>query len=110
MDLAPVLGFRASLVSALCRLEEYEGCSVGVICMVSTDQALYIDSVLSRRLSVTEYQRRQILWQRVAVSGGRTRRDLPVDDELPLGEGPARHPSASYRQLVATVISVFRRG
>lgn len=51
----------ASLVSALCRLEEYEGCSVGVICMVGTDQALYIDSVLRRRLSVTEYQRRQIL-------------------------------------------------
>jgi very-short-patch-repair endonuclease len=51
----------ASLVSALCRLEEYENSSVGVICMVGTDQALYIDSVLRRRLSVTEYQRRQIL-------------------------------------------------
>ncbi len=51
----------ASLVSALCRLEEYEHCSVGVICMVGTDQALYIDSVLRRRLSATEYQRRQIL-------------------------------------------------
>ncbi len=51
----------ASLVSALCRLEEYEDCSVGVVCMVGTDQALYIDSVLRRRLSVTEYQRRQIL-------------------------------------------------
>ena len=51
----------ASLVSALCRLEEYENSTVGVICMVGTDQALYIDSVLRRRLSVTEYQRRQIL-------------------------------------------------
>jgi very-short-patch-repair endonuclease len=51
----------ASLVSALCRLPEYEDSTVGVICMVGTVQALYIDSVLRRRLSVAEYQRRRIL-------------------------------------------------
>jgi very-short-patch-repair endonuclease len=51
----------ASLVSALCRLEEYQDSTIGVICMVGTDQAIYIDSVLRRRLSVTEYQRRDIL-------------------------------------------------
>ena len=51
----------ASLVTALCRLPEYEGKSVGVISMVGTDQALYIDSVLRRRLSASEYQRRRVL-------------------------------------------------
>ena len=51
----------ASLVSAICRLEEYDGCTIGVICMVGTDQALYIDSVLSKRLSISEYQQRRIL-------------------------------------------------
>jgi very-short-patch-repair endonuclease len=51
----------ASLVSAICKLEEYDGCSIGVICMVGTEQALYIDSVLSKRLTVSEYQQRRIL-------------------------------------------------
>jgi very-short-patch-repair endonuclease/DNA polymerase III delta prime subunit len=51
----------ASLVTALCRLPEYEGKSVGVISMVGTDQALYIDSVLRRRLTAAEYQRRRVL-------------------------------------------------
>ncbi len=51
----------ASLVSAVCKLEEYEGSTIGVICMVGTDQALYVDSVLSKRLSVSEYQQRRIL-------------------------------------------------
>lgn len=51
----------ASLVSAVCRLEEYEGLSIGVICMLGTDQAVYIDSLLRKRLSVTEYQQRRIL-------------------------------------------------
>jgi very-short-patch-repair endonuclease len=51
----------ASLVSAICRLEEYDGCTIGVICMVGTDQALYIDSVLKKRLTVSEYQHRRIL-------------------------------------------------
>ncbi len=51
----------ASLVSAACKLEEYEECTIGVISMLGTDQALYIDSVLRKRLSVAEYQRRKIL-------------------------------------------------
>lgn len=51
----------ASLVSAVCRLEEYADCTIGVICLVGTDQALYIDSVLRRRLTVSEYEKRRIL-------------------------------------------------
>jgi very-short-patch-repair endonuclease len=51
----------ASLVSAICRLEEYDACTIGVICLVGNDQALYIDSVLRSRLSVSEYQKRRIL-------------------------------------------------
>ena len=51
----------ASLVSAVCRFEEYNGCTIGVICMVGTEQALYIDSVLKKRLTISEYQQRRIL-------------------------------------------------
>jgi very-short-patch-repair endonuclease len=51
----------ASLVSAICKLEEYDGCTIGVICMVGTEQAIYIDSVLKKRLTVSEYQKRRIL-------------------------------------------------
>jgi very-short-patch-repair endonuclease len=51
----------ASLVSAICKLEEYAECTIGVISMVGTAQALYVDSLLRRRLSVAEYQRRKIL-------------------------------------------------
>jgi len=50
-----------SLVIALTRLKEYEKSTIGVISMVGTDQALYIDSMLRRRLTVSEYQRRRIL-------------------------------------------------
>ncbi|MHC4415077.1 MAG: AAA domain-containing protein [Planctomycetota bacterium] len=51
----------ASLVSAVCKLPEYEDCTIGVICMVGTDQALYIDSILRRRLTVAQYQKRRLL-------------------------------------------------
>jgi hypothetical protein len=51
----------AALVAAMCRLEQYESCSIGVISMIGTEQALYIDSILRSRLSATEYRRRQIL-------------------------------------------------
>ena len=51
----------AALVSAVCRLDEYNDCTIGVICMVGTEQALYIDSVLKKRLTITEYQNRRIL-------------------------------------------------
>ena len=50
-----------SLVLALTRFKEYDNCTIGVISMVGTDQALYIDSMLRRRMSVTEYKKRRIL-------------------------------------------------
>jgi len=51
----------ASLITAMCRLEEFEDCTIGAICMVGTEQAVKIDSILRRRLSATEYRRRRIL-------------------------------------------------
>jgi very-short-patch-repair endonuclease len=51
----------ASLVSAMCRLSEFDDCTIGVISMVGTEQALYIDSILRRRLTVSEYQKRRLL-------------------------------------------------
>jgi len=51
----------ASLITAMCRLEEFEDCTIGAICMVGTEQAVRIDSILRRRLSAAEYKRRRIL-------------------------------------------------
>ncbi len=51
----------ASLISSICRIPEYDECTLGVICMVGTEQALYIDSILRRRLTVSEYQKRRLL-------------------------------------------------
>ncbi len=51
----------ASLILAMCRMHEYEDLSFGVISMVGTDQAVVIDRILRRRLTVSEYKRRRIL-------------------------------------------------
>jgi hypothetical protein len=51
----------ASLVAAICRFPEYDGCTIGVISMVGTENALLIDSILRRRLTVAEYQKRRLL-------------------------------------------------
>ncbi len=51
----------AAIVSAMCRLPEYEECTIGVVSMVGTEQAYYIDSILRRRLTVSEYQKRHLL-------------------------------------------------
>jgi hypothetical protein len=51
----------ASLVAAICRFPEYEECTIGVISMVGTENALLIDSILRRRLTVSEYQKRRLL-------------------------------------------------
>lgn len=50
-----------SLVIAMTRFKEYDKSTIGVISMVGTDQALYIDSLLRRRLTVSEYERRRLL-------------------------------------------------
>ena len=51
----------ASLVAAICRFPEYDDCTIGVISMVGTENALLIDSILRRRLTVSEYQKRRLL-------------------------------------------------
>ena len=51
----------ASLVAAICRLPEYDDCTIGVISMVGTENALLIDAILRRRLTVSEYQKRRLL-------------------------------------------------
>ena len=77
-----------SLVSAVCKLEEYEGCTIGVICMVGTDQALYIDSVLSKRLSVAEYQQRRILCGNASQFQGDERDIIFLSIVNSPGDGP----------------------
>lgn len=51
----------ASLILAMCRLPEYEDLTIGVISMVGTDQAVVIDNILRRRLTVSEYKKRRVL-------------------------------------------------
>ena len=51
----------ASLILSMCRLSEYEDLTIGVISMVGTDQAVVIDNILRRRLTVSEYKKRRIL-------------------------------------------------
>ncbi|HEX3480797.1 MAG TPA: AAA domain-containing protein [Kofleriaceae bacterium] len=51
----------ASLVAAICRFPEYDGCTIGVISMVGTENALLVDAILRRRLTVSEYQKRRLL-------------------------------------------------
>lgn len=51
----------ASLVVAACRFPEYDDCTLGVISMVGTENALLIDAILRRRLTVSEYQKRRLL-------------------------------------------------
>jgi len=51
----------ASLILAMCRMPEYEDSTMGVISMVGTDQAVVIDTILRKRLTVSEYKKRRIL-------------------------------------------------
>jgi superfamily I DNA and/or RNA helicase len=51
----------ASLILSMCRLPEYEDLTIGVISMVGTDQAVVIDNILRRRLTVSEYKKRRVL-------------------------------------------------
>jgi len=78
----------ASLVAAMCRLPEYEYATIGVISMVGTEQALSIDSILRRRLSVTEYQRRRLLCGNASQFQG-DERDVIL---LSMVDSPRGHP------------------
>ncbi len=51
----------AALVTAVCEAPDYEGCTIGVISMVGTEQAVVIDAMLRRNLPAAEYQRRRLL-------------------------------------------------
>ena len=51
----------ASLILAMCKMPEYEDYTMGVISMVGTDQAVVIDTILRKRLTVSEYKKRRIL-------------------------------------------------
>ncbi|HYU14981.1 MAG TPA: AAA domain-containing protein, partial [Candidatus Acidoferrum sp.] len=51
----------AALVTAMCEMPEYDGCSLGVISMVGTDQAVFIDGLLRQHLPAAEYRRRRLL-------------------------------------------------
>jgi very-short-patch-repair endonuclease len=90
----------ASLITAMCRLEEYEGCTVGAICMVGTEQAIKIDSILRRCLSANEYRRRRILCGNASQFQG-DERDvvlLSLVDSVRKGEGLTLRSSDEWRR------------
>ena len=51
----------AALVASVCEMPEYEDCTIGVISMVGTDQAVFIDALLRQHLPAAEYRRRRLL-------------------------------------------------
>jgi very-short-patch-repair endonuclease len=100
----------ASLITAICRLEEFEGCTVGAICMVGTEQALKIDSILRRRLSATEYRRRRILCGNASQFQG-DERDvvfLSIVDTAPAGETLALRSSDEWKRVYNVAASRAR--
>jgi very-short-patch-repair endonuclease len=79
-----------SLVSAICKLDEYQDATIGVISMVGTDQALYIDSVLRKRLSISEYKKRQVLCGNASQFQGDERDVIFLSIVNSPGDGPLR--------------------
>jgi hypothetical protein len=51
----------AALVTAVCEMPEYDGCTIGVISMVGTEQAVFIDGLLRQHLPAAEVRRRRLL-------------------------------------------------
>lgn len=100
----------ASLITAMCRLEEFEDCTIGAICMVGTEQAVKIDSILRRRLSATEYRRRRILCGSASQFQG-DERDvvfLSLVDTARKGEMLALRSSDEWRRVYNVAASRAR--
>ncbi|MEE8074136.1 MAG: AAA domain-containing protein [Candidatus Binatia bacterium] len=81
-----------ALVLAMTRFKEYDNATIGVISMVGTEQALYIDSLLRRRITVSEYQKRRILCGNAAQFQGDERDVILVSMvNSPSGDGKPLH-------------------
>ena len=93
----------ATIVSAMCRLEEYEDCTIGVISMVGTEQALYIDSILRQRLTVSEYQKRRLLCGNASQFQG-DERDVII---LSMVDSPSPRGKALPRRQREDAVKVF---
>jgi len=78
----------ASLILAMCRMPEYEDLTMGVISMVGTDQAVVIDTILRKRLTVSEYKKRRILCGNASQFQG-DERDIVL---LSMVDSPAGKP------------------
>jgi superfamily I DNA and/or RNA helicase len=78
----------ASLILAMCRMPEYEDLTFGAISMVGTDQAVVIDTILRKRLTVSEYKKRRILCGNASQFQG-DERDIIL---LSIVDSPAEKP------------------
>ena len=78
----------ASLILAMCRMPEYKDMTFGVISMLGTDQAVVIDTILRKRLTVTEYKKHRILCGNASQFQG-DERDVIL---LSIVDAPAEKP------------------
>ncbi|NIO07421.1 MAG: AAA family ATPase [Deltaproteobacteria bacterium] len=85
-----------SLILALTRFKQYDNSTIGVISLVGTEQAVYIDSLLRRRMTVSEYQKRRVLCGNAAQFQG-DERDIILLSMVnsPSKSGRALHLRAS---------------
>ena len=92
-----------SLILALTRFKQYENSTIGVISLVGTDQAVYIDSMLRRRMTVSEYQKRRVLCGNAAQFQG-DERDVIL---LSMVNSPAKNGKPLHLRSSDDVQKVF---
>lgn len=96
----------ASLVAAVCQMDEYRGLSIGVVTLVGDEQALAIDDVLRRRLEPSELESRHLVCGNPAQLQG-DERDVMF---LSMVDGPQGGPLAfrdqpTFRQRFNVAVS-----
>ena len=92
-----------SLILALTRFKQYDNSTIGVISLVGTDQAVYIDSMLRRRMTVSEYQKRRVLCGNAAQFQG-DERDVIL---LSMVNSPAKNGKPLHLRSSDDVQKVF---
>lgn len=92
-----------SLILALTRFKQYDSSTIGVISLVGTDQAVYIDSMLRRRMTVSEYQKRRVLCGNAAQFQG-DERDVIL---LSMVNSPAKNGKPLHLRSSGDVQKVF---
>ena len=100
----------ASLVAAMCRLDAYEECTVGVVSLLGFEQAQAIERLLSRHIDLVEIQERRIVCGTSAQFQG-DERDvmvLSMVEQEPEGGVHRLQERAEYKQRLNVASSRAR--